>query len=84
MTEWNGIKVGGLYKMTSHAYAIVSARAPMAMVVSIERCEDIFSRAVVTLLEEGKLLREGTWGHSNEWDASECQFGNGRYKAVAV
>jgi hypothetical protein len=56
----------------------------MAMVVSIEQCEDIFSRAVVTLLEEGKLLREGTWGHSNEWDASECQFGNGRYKAVAV
>jgi len=82
MTEWNGIKVGGLYKMTSHAYAYRAARAPMAMVVSIERCEDIASWATVTLLEEGELRREGTRGHSNEWDASECSFGNGYYKEV--
>jgi hypothetical protein len=84
MTEWYGIKVGGLYKMISHEYAVVAASGmPMAMVVSIERCEDIFSRATVTLLEEGGLRREGTWGHNCDWDASECSFGFGRYKAVA-
>lgn len=81
MTQWNGIKVGGLYKMTSHAYAVVSARAPMAMVVSIERCEDIGLWATVTLLEEGELRREGTWGHV--YSRGVCNFGNGKYKVVA-
>jgi len=34
MTEWNGIKVGGLYKRTGRG----SRGAPLLMVTEIERC----------------------------------------------
>lgn len=58
MTEWKGIKVGGLYKRTGRG----SRGAPMAMVVSIEgltKCADEFDTVKLVTLEEGKL--HTTW-----------------------
>jgi len=53
MTEWHGIKVGGLYKQTGRG----SRGAPLAMVVAIEDCPGlpIGDGIQLTTIEGGKL-----------------------------
>jgi len=98
MTEWRGIKVGGLYKMTYKENPVTGALSrseAMAMVVRIEpavffatpapetRIEKEVVRVDVTLLQEGKALLTRSAGHIYDWDIDECKFDSGRYKVVA-
>ena len=60
MTEWNGIKVGGLYKMSGEekwAYTEYLPRAPLLMVVGIAPPKEPESvvRMVTLLTPEGVL-----------------------------
>ena len=100
MTEWNGIKVGGLYKMTGEEAWIgpeYLPRAPLLMVVGIEPPlvdGGWGSRAHVTLLASGaEVVVAMSRGHHSTYASDECTFDhqsgdwNGewdRYKAVAV
>lgn len=55
MTEWNGIKVGGLYKLAA------GRRRPLALVVGLEELTDARlegggqGRVQLTMLEDGEL-----------------------------
>lgn len=92
MTQWNGIKVGELYKMTYYEdpnTGALSRSDALALVVRIELRLDIGERADVTLLQDGKVMLTRSPGHIYDWDINECYFGNpadgrgGRYVAVS-
>jgi hypothetical protein len=81
MTEWNGIKVGGLYKMSGHeAWADTEylPRALLLMVVGIEpplTDGGWGSRARVTLLASGaEVVVARSCGHHSAYTSDECSF----------
>jgi len=83
MTEWNGIKVGGLYKRTA------GYLRPLALVVEIEDLPNSLplradsSRACLTTLEGGKLEHSFlTYFHQSGIIADAC--GEWPYTEVAV
>lgn len=71
MTEWNGIKVGNVYKRTGRG----SRGAPLAMVVSIEQYRFVPARFRG---DSGELL-ESAWTH-----ADVTMMVNGRLRVFDV
>lgn len=72
MTQWRGIKVGGLYKRNESAVAVVVGIEPHATNTTV---------VWATLLEGGECRRVMSMGHL--FGPSIVNFDNSVYKVVA-